>query len=54
MILELGRVFDAVPQIMLDAANRCQVPVIALRQRILFVEVTEQVHGMIRLAEGPR
>jgi purine catabolism regulator len=60
VILELGRTFDEVPDVMVEAASRCGVPLIALRRRILFVEVTEQVHGMIlerhesRVAEAQR
>lgn len=47
LLVRLGAAFDALPDPMLAAAERVGLPLIALRRRIPFVDVTEQVHAEI-------
>ncbi|MDQ8043353.1 MAG: PucR family transcriptional regulator [Solirubrobacteraceae bacterium] len=48
LVIELGWTFDkTVPRSLLDAADACQLPVIALHRQLRFVEVTEAIHGVL-------
>ena len=47
LIIELGRRFDALPPALVDAADRHNLPLVALAQEVRFVEVTEAVHSII-------
>jgi PucR family transcriptional regulator, purine catabolism regulatory protein len=47
LVLTLGWSIAEVPAAMVEAAERCHVPVVALHDPIPFVEVTEQVHAEI-------
>ena len=47
LMLELGRVFDAVPTAMCEEAERVGLPVIVLHRRTRYVEITQQVHSAI-------
>jgi purine catabolism regulator len=47
LMLELGRVFDEVPTAMVDEAERVGLPVIVLRRRTRYVEITQDVHSAI-------
>jgi len=47
LIIELHVHIHTVPQSVADAANRLELPVIALHRKIRFVELTEEVHRSI-------
>lgn len=47
LVVELGRAFTELPPSMVQEAERCELPVIALHREIRYVDVTEQVHGAI-------
>lgn len=47
LVVELGRRFHEIPASMVAAADRHHLPVVALRRTVRFVEVTEEVHGLI-------
>lgn len=47
LMVELGRKYTSVPMALVNAAQRCQLPVVALTREIAFVEVTEAVHTSI-------
>lgn len=48
LVIELGWTFDkALPRTLLDAADACQLPVIALHRQLRFVEVTEAIHSVL-------
>ena len=48
LVIELGWTFDrALPRTLLDAAEACGLPVIALHRQLRFVEVTEAIHGVL-------
>lgn len=47
LVIELGRGFDRPPSAMVEEARSCGLPLIALQKRIMFVNLTEQVHGEI-------
>ncbi len=47
LVIELGRGFDRPPVAMVEEARNSGLPMIALRKRIRFVDLTEQVHGEI-------
>ena len=48
IVIELGRRFtDTLPQVLLEAANRHELPLIELRRETAFVQVTESVHALI-------
>ncbi|MDO9354621.1 MAG: PucR family transcriptional regulator ligand-binding domain-containing protein, partial [Solirubrobacteraceae bacterium] len=48
LVIELGWTFDrALPRTLIEAADACQLPVIALHRQLRFVEVTEAIHGVL-------
>lgn len=47
LVVELGRKFASIPTALVNAAKRCDLPVIALTREIAFVELTEAVHRLI-------
>lgn len=48
LVIELGWTFDkALPPMLVDVAEACQLPVIALHRQLRFVEVTEAIHGVL-------
>ncbi|MBJ7470515.1 MAG: PucR family transcriptional regulator [Solirubrobacteraceae bacterium] len=48
LVIELGWTFDkTLPRTLLDAADACQLPVIALHRQLRFVEVTEAIHSVL-------
>jgi purine catabolism regulator len=47
LLVRLGEGFSAVPPELVDEAARLGLPLVLLRHRIGFVEVTERVHGAI-------
>lgn len=48
LVVELGgRAFAAMPQALVDEAERCELPTVALAQEISFVEAAAQVHGQL-------
>jgi PucR family transcriptional regulator, purine catabolism regulatory protein len=47
LLVRLGAGFSAVPAELVDEAGRLGLPLVLLRHRIGFVEVTERVHGAI-------
>lgn len=47
VVIELGHIFQAVPDALVQEARRLHLPLIALRREVRFVEVTKQVHTAI-------
>jgi PucR family transcriptional regulator, purine catabolism regulatory protein len=47
LVIELGSVFDSVPQELVDRAKSRNLPLIVLRSRLPFAEVTEAAHQAI-------
>lgn len=47
LVIELGASFPALPKAMVEAAERCGLPLVALRHEIPFVSVTEAIHTEI-------
>lgn len=47
VVVELGRTFQQLPKVMMEEAEACQLPLIALHRETRYVEVTEQVHSAI-------
>jgi PucR family transcriptional regulator, purine catabolism regulatory protein len=47
LLVRLGEGFSSVPAEIVDEAERLDLPLVLLRRRIGFVEVTERVHGAI-------
>jgi purine catabolism regulator len=47
LVIELGRVFDRMPDAIVQEARRRHLPLIALREEVRFVEVTKQLHTAI-------
>lgn len=52
LLVRLGEGFGAVPAEIVDEAGRRGLPLILLRRRIGFVEVTERVHGPSSVASS--
>lgn len=52
LVIELGRRFAEVPQVMVRACERRRLPLIALRREVPFVKMTEAVHSA--LIDGQR
>ncbi|WKD61352.1 Purine catabolism regulatory protein [Corynebacterium ciconiae DSM 44920] len=53
LVVELGTVWSEIPQEMVDACRRHQLPLIQVREELRFVELTEAVHTRI-LAQRSR
>ncbi|MGC0249393.1 PucR family transcriptional regulator [Pseudactinotalea sp. Z1748] len=47
LVVELGRRFASVPQVMVDEAGAAALPVVALHRTVKFVTITEAVHARI-------
>jgi purine catabolism regulator len=47
LVIELGHIFQAVPDALVQEARRLHLPLIALHREVRFVEVTKQVHTAI-------
>ncbi|WP_354698966.1 PucR family transcriptional regulator ligand-binding domain-containing protein [Paraconexibacter sp. AEG42_29] len=47
LVIELGRVFQAMPAPLVQEARRLHLPLIALHEEVRFVEVTKQLHSAI-------
>ncbi|MGC0274663.1 PucR family transcriptional regulator [Pseudactinotalea sp. Z1739] len=47
LVVELGRRFASVPQVMVDEASAAALPVVALHRTVKFVTITEAVHARI-------
>jgi purine catabolism regulator len=47
LALELGWSFSDIPEPLLEAARRCDLPLIALHEVVPFVEITEEIQGRI-------
>jgi purine catabolism regulator len=54
VVLELGRRYQEVPAVVVEVAEREQLPLVALRQEISFVTVTERVHRLLLDAREER
>jgi purine catabolism regulator len=47
LVIELGRVFDRMPEALVHEARRRHLPLVALHEEVRFVEVTKQLHTAI-------
>jgi purine catabolism regulator len=47
LVVEMGRRFDRLPQVLVDAANRVGLPLVALSQEVRFAHVAEQVAAQV-------
>jgi PucR family transcriptional regulator, purine catabolism regulatory protein len=47
LVIELGRVFERMPDALVQEARRRHLPLIALHEEVRFVEVTKQLHTAI-------
>jgi len=47
LCIELGKFFDKVPEAMIEAANRHQLPLIIFPHTVRFVDITQDLHSMI-------
>ena len=54
VVLELGRRYQQVPQVVVDVAEAMQLPVVELHREISFVAVTERVHRLLLDAREER
>ena len=45
LVIELGSVYQRVPQAIVDVCTKLQFPLIALHREVAFVEITEAVHA---------
>ncbi|MCR8644433.1 PucR family transcriptional regulator ligand-binding domain-containing protein [Paenibacillus sp. N1-5-1-14] len=47
LCIELGKAFDRVPEAMIEAANRHNLPLIIFEHTVRFVDITQDLHSMI-------
>jgi PucR family transcriptional regulator, purine catabolism regulatory protein len=47
LVIELGRVFERMPEALVHEARRRHLPLVALHEEVRFVEVTKQLHTAI-------
>lgn len=47
LCIELGEHFEELPEEMVEAANRCELPLIVFPQTVRFVDITQDLHSLI-------